>query len=392
MRPTPPRRTRGFTLLELLIGATASLFILAGIASAFIAIQGSYHSEAQSKRAIETSRVALGFIENELQLAGYGIDPRFAFDFETGVVGNAKDNQAGAGFWTDDLAFRYRDPTFLRLGELNGSADTVTLQPSAGGTSFDPVRSGMALLLICPGGTNWWIVRTTADPAGASIAVAPTTYGPRKVDAPPACLNDAAWVTLLRERRYRIVNLAGRNFLVRFNNFDVPDPAANADYDPLAVDVEAFQVSYVMNRGGVAPDAVGNGDWIIGNAAGETVPRANTVPDGEPEPPYFDDEYTAPSRFTNHPANIRAVRLSMVVRAPSPAPNGVRSYAPYDLENLDIANTPDEFYRTLVTSSVRTPNLLSRASFIAPLSALTNNTGCVDQGALVCDTLNVWGG
>src|SRR5687767_4876008 len=108
--PTPVvrRSPRGFTLLELLVGMTVNILILTAVAGAFIAIQRSYHAEAQIKSSVEYSRTATSFLERQLRKVGYGIDPRFAYEFSpTGLPGATKDNYNGGTFVTDDLAVRW---------------------------------------------------------------------------------------------------------------------------------------------------------------------------------------------------------------------------------------------------------------------------------------------
>ncbi|MBS1153638.1 MAG: hypothetical protein H6Q89_5336, partial [Myxococcaceae bacterium] len=279
-----------------------TIIILLSVAAAFTATQAIYQREAQLKSAVESGRVASGYIERLTKFIGYGIDPRFAIDISTGnLPANApspKSNFIGAastsnaamiGFVTDDFAFRYRDPSYLRRGTFSGAA--VTIDATAGGLpNFNiPIQQGRLIQIVCAGAQEWAVVRTTAAivPAATSVAVAsandvtnPTSFPIPKTTVQAPCFLEvgirAPYIMLVREVRLRVIPLgiAGniRPFLVAYHNLIEANVGTSAtDFDPIAVDVESFQVSYMMNRGtGVALDGA-TGDWILGNAAADAV-------------------------------------------------------------------------------------------------------------------------
>jgi type IV pilus assembly protein PilW len=76
--PPPPR---GFTLIELLVGAVTTTIILSAVAVTIMGVQASYQTESRIKVAVESLRTATNFIEQRMRMAGYGVEPRIAFDF-----------------------------------------------------------------------------------------------------------------------------------------------------------------------------------------------------------------------------------------------------------------------------------------------------------------------
>lgn len=396
MTPTPPSPStrRGFTLIELLVGAVTTTIILSAVAMTFVGVQGTYQAESRIKVAVEGMRTATGFIEQRLRMAGYGVDPRFAFDFNATVLpNNAKANHTivfGAGIpntVTDDLAFRYRDPSWMRRGSYVGGAGIQLATGSTFGMSFP---RGQRFIVSCIGGRDYLVLRTTAggvskDANGSANFTVDTALSSVSSDTPCLAKQGEAspYVLLLHETRIRVVSMGGRPFLMAFNGLDELDMTSAV---PLAADVESFQVAYVMNRpplggpnaGVPAVDARSSVvNWVLGDVGsvdGDRFPDPATVPAPRYQTPYEDG-----SRYNRHPANIRGVRVSIGIRSTSPEPNGRRAFARVDLEDAGEAATEDGYYRTNMTTTVRVSNLLSRSAFNPPV-------GDKDSG------LNVWGG
>lgn len=382
-------RSRGFTLVELLVGIAVSSIVLVAVAGAFIAGQRALQAQSQIRVAVEQTRGASGYVDRIVRMAGYGIDPQFAFDFSTtGLPGPTKDNFSSAtpSFVTDDLAFRFRDPGFLRRGSLGSTGATLTLATPLTAALPD----GQAVLVACPGGVERFVGRSASGSTTADIVL--TAYGAPFPTAIPSCLRGAtggraAYVMLIREVRLRIIDIAGTPYLVVYKNFDAPT-SANTAFEPLAADVESFQVAYVMNRppptgccsATTLGPADGNGTFILGDAAGETLPVAQVNRPGYSTP--YDDAL----RYTADPANIRQVRISVLLRSVRKEQSGRTAFAPPPMENYTPGGggtaPPDGFYRTWTTSTVRVPNLASRSFFLPPMKS----------GPLDPTDLNVWGG
>jgi type IV pilus assembly protein PilW len=390
----PPRTStpRGFTLLELLVGAVTTSIILSAVAVSVMGVQASYQTESRIKVAVEGMRTATNFIEQRVRMAGYGVDPRMAFDFGSAVLpATTKSNHViplGAGIptaITDDLAFRYRDPAWMRRGTYSGG-----IQLESGSTFGMNFPGNQRFIVSCVGGAKYLVV--TAGAGGVSKDA--STVSNLTVDAKlsttlpdDSCLEktgeSAPYVLLLHEMRIRIVPLDGRPFLMAFQSLDTLDPASGV---PLMADVESFQVAYVMNR--PPPTGINSSltpvdssspvaNWVLGDVGSADVDR---FPDPATLPqPLYRLPYEDRARYNRHPANIRAVRVSIGVRSTSPEPNGRRAFARVDLEDSAEASPADGYYRTNMSTTVRVPNLLSRSAFNPPVGDPTSG-------------LNVWGG
>jgi type IV pilus assembly protein PilW len=374
----PSGRAHGFTLLEMMVSSVIMVLVLGGIAATFIATQRSYQHESQVKMATENARQANAYLDRLVKMAGYGLDPRFAFDFGTFGGTLVKDNAVvpmPAGVppvVTDDLAFRYRNPGYLRRGSLNGNTLTLSGAPNTLGV---PIKTGQPVLIACRGGNNYLVARAAANTVAGSTTLGLIDHGPPfdgsnglpLLAGAPGCAtdqNNPAFVMLIHEVRVRVISRGTpgtplRSFLVVFNSH--ADPANNTDFDPIAADVESFQVAYVMNRdpAAVSPAYSPGGNWILGDAE-------NQLPDRTALAPLMESPYTDPNRYTAHPANIRQVRVSVVARSqrtPVRAPTD-----PFAVENFTPASLLfDGYYRSTTLSSVRLPNMLSRSFFTPPL-------------------------
>ncbi len=178
MKRTGSRAHRGFTLVELMVGFAVGAIVLGAIAASIIAMNGVFQANSVTKTTVESGRASLAFLERTLPRAGYGIPPQFAFDFQIGgttpLAITAKDNQVGVGFVTDDLAYRWRDPNYLRMGGVDVAGTTLTL--SGGDTFGMPLKVGQALMVSCVGSAEQFLmVRTTAAAVAtdSSVSVGP---------------------------------------------------------------------------------------------------------------------------------------------------------------------------------------------------------------------------
>jgi type IV pilus assembly protein PilW len=389
---SPAHAQRGFTLIELLVGAVTTTIILSAVAMSFVAVQGSFQAESRIKTAVEGLRTATDFIEQRLRLAGYGVDPRFAFDFNAAALpSGVKSNYIllyGKGVpqsITDDLAFRYRDAAWMRRGRYSGSG----IQLEATSTFGMDFPKGQRFIVSCTGGRDYLVLKAGAggvsrDINASSNFTVDTALSSVAANAP--CLDKtgefAPFILLLHEMRIRIVDLEGRPFLMAFQGLDELDLTTAV---PLAADVESFQVAYVMNRpplegpnAALPPvDASSSApNWVLGDVNSAS---SDHFPDVTAPAPVYRLPYDDPARYNRHPANIRAVRVSIGVRSTSPEPNGRRAFERVDLEDSGEATPEDGYYRTNMSTTVRVPNLLSRSAFNPPVGDAT--TG-----------LNVWGG
>jgi type IV pilus assembly protein PilW len=392
MASLPSAGPRGFTLLEMMVGAVTTAIIMAAVAAAFIGVQGAYQAESQIKTSVEGLRTSTAFLERRLRMAGYGIDPRFAFDFDAKLLPEQKKSNYSIALGTrppaltDDLAIRYRDPAWLRRGRY--ASGTLTLET---GQKFGmDFRGGQRFLVSCIGG-EYLVVK--AGPAGVgrdATAASQLAVDEAKsmLTASATCLQQqghrAPYVMLLHELRVRVREIEGRPFLVAYQGLE---ELSDTNYVPLAADVESFQVAYVMNRPRQDSPLVNTAqpvdkgsdpaNWVLGDVGSADTDR---IPDvaAKPEPRY-DTPYESDARYNRHPANIRAVRVTLGVRSARREPNGRKGFYRVSLEDSVEAANPDGFYRSNLSIVVRLPNMLSRSSFNPPLGDAST-------------ALNVWGG
>jgi type IV pilus assembly protein PilW len=373
---------RGFTLVELLVTLVVVSLLAGAVVAVVIHQTRAYDLSTRMREVVAANRTSVSFIERRLRMAGFGVDPRFAFDFgKTGSV-ILRDSSTGP----DELVFFARAPGFNRRATTT-NATSLTLDAPL----TRPFSPGQVLLLICPTGSGSAYV-TVSGMTGASTVSLFSASGAFPRQQVPAC-SDPPYV--LKVDRYRFfvadVNEGGRvrSYLMLDQGLEVvpgsrggfntttdrfPEPSDATPWDgarvltaaelqnvtPLAADVEDFQVAWMMNRPEgasaptppvAAPDADAN--WIFGDSAAEQPRPGDTAP-------AFTDAYLDGKRFSGHPANLRGVRLTLVIRSTRPV--GRRGVRPA-VENRPAGTVPDAFYRSVITTQVAIRNMLSRSEF-----------------------------
>lgn len=342
----PMRTPRGFTLLELTVTLAVSSFALALVLMTFQSQQRAFEAIEVGRAGQEIARDATLTLERTLRRAGFGIDPRVAFDMRTFKCASVPCRDKTDG--SDELVFvartaRYRiDPTGGTCTDANGcpqgqawrassvTATSLVLKGRAG----DRFRRGQLLQLLCPGSTINTMatvsVTTGALAADGLIAVNLTTAvagDPYQSNVfTDACYSSGA-VTVFAVDRFRYYVDASYGVPYLMLDTGVDQSANNVigaeDLIPIARGVEDLQVAYVLNDSPnfTAPD---NGtDWVVGNTSG-------TVEEPDPtiaNPPDYQTIDEDARRYTRHPANIRAVRVSLGVRSLRPDPGPPSGWA-----------------------------------------------------------------
>ncbi|HVG57100.1 MAG TPA: prepilin-type N-terminal cleavage/methylation domain-containing protein [Hyalangium sp.] len=136
-----PIHSRGFTLLELLVGAAVGALVLVGISLTFISQARQYQAHAGRRALQANARQAMTFMERRLRDAGYGVNAdRAIIPYDSF---NAATNASEAGY-PDAFIVHWRDTRF-RADAI--SATPVEIRLTAPLTT--ELRMGTILLVIC---------------------------------------------------------------------------------------------------------------------------------------------------------------------------------------------------------------------------------------------------
>ena len=415
-----PRQPRGFTLIEVLVGASVALVVIGIVTGTFIAQQRALQALDLAREASNGARDAMLSIQDSLGRAGYGIDPRYVFDFRSygcpawNAAAPCRDSKSGP----DEIVFVMRDPGYYWAGGptstiqgcdpsvpctghawqvLGFDANHLTVSAQIG----DTFLQGQLLEITCTKGTNPTMGRVAATAKAAAAgalqvtldaAVAGNPYRTNLgaghdacfdgVGAPPLA-NAAPGVSAFFVSRYRyhIASVNGEPWLMLDRGLDYNQNGTTAeklaagtpdlaDEIPIARGVEDMQISYLLRpsaTGIAAPD--NGGDWVVGDTPGTL-----EEPDPTVTAPLQATGDTDPARYTLHPANIRAIRVQLTVRSlrqdvtqPTPwagdpaTPSGSAS-----VENRTdyTAVTLGRYRRYFSSVVVSVPNLSSKNPFI----------------------------
>ncbi|BDG04279.1 prepilin-type N-terminal cleavage/methylation domain-containing protein [Anaeromyxobacter oryzae] len=324
---TAPRPTRGFTLLELAVSLLLVAILVAGAVSLLSSQRRALTTTSGDRAMQETVRTALDDLGANLRRAGFGIDPALAFDFTTyqcAAPVTCRDSIAGP----DEIVFYARDPLFKATISATPSATQLTI---AGGLQA-PLYRGQILQIMCGAGSdvayvtvgskvaaNW--TPPAAAPASTAIPLLAATgaFPQQNAKLTSGCFStgwSAARVYRLDRFRYAVLPYADADL----NGVDRPylmldrgllDDDGTSRIEPVVADVEDLQLEYVFVNpttgvaravGGVSGTGLSNGAASIDLAA---------------TPPTYDSARDDATRLTNSPANIRAVRVSVIARLPS---------------------------------------------------------------------------
>jgi prepilin-type N-terminal cleavage/methylation domain-containing protein len=373
-------RRRGFTLIEVMLAVAILAIVIAGI-SGLLVQQGLLFAKQQLQRTLEENgRLALLEVSRAVRQAGYGISPIAAFDFDRyacatpGMASTCPNGGRDRIDAPDELVVSFRDPAFSRNAtSLVGSGPwTLTLdRPVA-----QLLRAGRVVQLLCAGAEPSAYLALSADvPAGsATFALRPLSnadgYFPQ--DGPTDSCFGAALVMLVERQRYFVQN----------DSFGVPclfRERGRGGIELLERGIEDLQLTWQIGppptgsafaAGGATPETcAGVPGWIFGGCAGavETPSEAAAPPD------WRNDAYDFPSRYGAHPANVRAVTITVVARSLQQTPD--RSGDPLPALANRAARPAGAFKRSLSSLTEQTPNLLTRAHFLPPVFASGNVGG-----------------
>ena len=370
------RTPRGFTLLELMVGATMSLLVIGAVTAAFLSQNRAFVALDLNRIAADAARDAFLEMEPSVRRAGFGLDPRYAFDFAYYAcpAANCRDSITGP----DNIVFYARNPNYTYTlngatapdgtvcanaqGCVTGNAYNVTITnaggvytatPNLGTGAFRPLLQGQVLQFICPAAqavTMATLASTPAQTGTPNLSLVPTpaalpaSNDPTKANGFGAngCFVQPGVIMVLVDRfHYLVQAYAGVPWLVLDTGTDLDGSGVVdvADYMPIAPGVEDVQFAYVMNINaptvpsgaappsptpGKGPDAptaggVNAGNWVMADyftGAGATATGTQEQPDATlANMPQYSTSLVDPLRFNITAANIRGVRLTVNLRS-----------------------------------------------------------------------------
>jgi hypothetical protein len=299
-----------------LIGVGAALAVLATQNASFTRQSGIGSAIAQSQQALD-------WVEGAVRMAGTGIDPQMAFDFDfykCVLPGGALSMADSAGCsltpptrdyagQPDELVVAYRDPGYSTAAPSDGcttgnaatfigkvwgvtaaTASTVTLVLKPG----DTIYRGQVLQVVCGTDGATYTYATVSSPltvkgAGACSTVTLNLYTagidvrdpfnqPGVLATPCFSSGGAASARAYAVRRNRFFirrdasNAAQPHpYLMLDQGLDLNDDGAITDADvlPVAADILDFQVAYATEQPGIMALAIPPPNWVQGNYVGD---------------------------------------------------------------------------------------------------------------------------
>src|SRR5262249_35609370 len=304
---------RGVTLLELLV-TTVILAILMGAATGVLLAQNStFMRQSGTREAREQALLALDKLRESIRMAGFGIDPQLAFDFDfyNCKLGNSAGNitqstkcqnlKRDSTSDADELVLYYRNPSYntsattgcpgsanllgntWRVVSANAAAPsvTLTLHPN------DFIHRGRVLQIACQDASTYAYVTVSAPASAAACSDVTVNLetniivnGPTGAVLSPysrgdllnaTCFNSGQARAFLVERAHFFIHqdlanpLRPRPYLMLDSGLDLAGPGGTApdgvlddnDLIPVASDIEDFQVAYGLDQVGILQSGAG---------------------------------------------------------------------------------------------------------------------------------------
>ena len=291
------RSRRGFTLIEMLMGSTVAMLTVLAVAAAFVGFTRGIYTEEGIRGGQAGMRQALHDLTRQLRMAGYGVEPAYAFGLPEDWAGTGPNA-------SDRLVVRSRDLRFSAAVMQNGaSAGSIRVEslPVA-------LRRGQVLQVVCPGAMRWGYARLASDvsasngPAILSLDPATGTFPDLGAVFDEPCFDGAPGLPArvfkvdVHDYSVRLVDDDGRPgtpprpYLFRAHGLGARPDAVG---EPVAEGIEALRVTFLRE----------NGEAFV--------PRW----DAAHPPPEYETPSGSPLRRNDNPANVRAVRLRLVARA-----------------------------------------------------------------------------
>ena len=309
---------RGFTLLEVMVSMLISLVGIAGALAVLTSQSASFTRQSGLGTAVAETQTALDAIENAVRLAGTGIDPQMAFDFDFykcilpgGALTMADSAQCAtatrdSATQPDDLVLAYRDPAYAttaaadaRAGCTAGNAATfvgkvwgVTAATSSSVSIVmkpgDTIYRGQVLQIVCNDGATYAYATVSSPkqaiastaPGCSTVALSLYTAGLDVRDPynQPSILSNACFsaggaasaraYAVRRNRFFIRRDLSNatlpHSYLMLDQGLDLNDDGAITDADvlPIASDIIDLQVAYATEQPGILALATPPTGWV----------------------------------------------------------------------------------------------------------------------------------
>lgn len=394
---------RGFTLVEMLVSLLVASVVVAGALTLLIGQQRTFQGGAGDRAAQEAGRVALERLSTELRLAGYGMDPPMAFDFgaaaspmdrailEPGVGtvpfgGYACDANVACRDRTDgpdEVVLHYRDPDFGRPLYTTPPSPKVPVPPTPdeltlAGPLNTPLLPGQILQVVCYGGDLYWAYVTVGKRVEATTAETVTV----PLEAPAGGATDFPWQNgflanscfsgearafKIVRSRYFIQSYAADGAVVAHGtegarpylmlDQGLLDEKGETILTMVAPDVEDLQLAYLFP---LAPAGTQVRGATLDEQLKDDPAGIDLAPTTIPSIPMYTTPSKDVARATAHPANIRSVRVAVVVRQPGGDLTISDPVLPALLNRREIAREAHR-RRVVFQTTVAVPNMTSRA-------------------------------
>jgi len=357
---------------------------VAGISGVLIAQSRASAKQAQERDLKESGRLALLEISRAVRMAGYGINPLAAFDFDryacttpgTGTTcpNGGRDRIDGP----DEVVISWRDPTFYRpLTAIAGAAGgpwTVSFAPAL----KNGLKSGRIVQMLCSGAepSVYLALNADANARDTTLALRALTNadgyytgylpsGALNTSPTDACFATAGLMMVERVRYYVANDADGVPALWK--------ERGRGSNEMLYRGVEDVQLTYDIGQppagsafaaGGATPAAApacGATLWTFGTCA-----VAGTPVESAGAPDWKNDSYDSANRYSGHPINIRNVNIFVVGRARSLSSDRTGDGVGL-LGNRPARPGTDRYHRNVFSGSETPENLLVRAHFLPPV-------------------------
>lgn len=297
------QRTRGFTLVELMIALVLGLVIIGGVINIFLANREAYRTQQNLARIMDNARVAFELMAREVREAG-------ANACGTSLIVNVLNNP-GSNWWSNWAA-----------GGLVGYGPTQTGAPVAFGTGQGQRVSGTEAVEIRSATGDSALTITEHNPTSAQFKVRSTNHGIQDGDIMMACDDQSAAI-------FQVTNAQSTNVTIVHNTgTGTPGNCSKGLGYANPVDCSTNGTPKTFKDGGFLVKLHGS-FWYIGNngrggrslyrmsMSGNTTTQVQEIAEGVTNMelrylPFQGTDYVAAGSITNWP-QVMAVRITLTL-------------------------------------------------------------------------------